>query len=143
MTCVCSSQPTIGPNWILPVLQASTSPGFGRPRRFHAKRGWPKPSEPPCYVTLLCSQTDFSCDISEAVDSCTTGDLAGPEAWMALLPCWIRTMGGGGLFRPQASGTPFLGQICGGRPKPGGGAVEAFDTGERKECYFKQKGFCT
>ncbi len=27
-----------------PVLQASTAPpGFGRPRRFHAKRGWPKP----------------------------------------------------------------------------------------------------
>ncbi len=26
-----------------PVLQSSTAPGFGRPRRFHAKRGWPKP----------------------------------------------------------------------------------------------------
>ena len=27
----------------LPALQASTAPGFGRPRRFHSKRGWPRP----------------------------------------------------------------------------------------------------
>ena len=39
-----------------PVLQASTAPGFGRPRRFHAKRRWPRPK---AWMAPLTNMLDF------------------------------------------------------------------------------------
>ncbi len=64
-----------------PLLQASTAPGIGRPRRFHAKRGWPKPKAQPAPLSRHDADVHFVCEGAVAFWNFCTLHLARLFSW--------------------------------------------------------------